>query len=528
MSELYSDSGEYRGSIDSSGAIRDDRGTYRGRITESGEIYDEYGNYEGSIWSNGHIYLNGSYFGLIDSDGSVYHNSSYIGRIRGYRGPNSKGSSAIEARPARNSGSHSSSQTRHSVPRPSVPSSDSGLEFVILISLVLCGIVFLIAVAIVAAIAVAIVGGVALAVYGIMYLINSDAIRGKTRYKVLSVAISLVLVLGVMAIMEAVEDAGSSHQSSSISYEEPEEEYTGGGETPAGETPVSDDPREWTLSDYEEFWSDYTLPERKLYYQPDDLMCGDDVRYIQYVLLKCDIIDTDENGDVSGVFDEETDAAVRVYQQDHGLEVDGIVGEYTRAAMETDFKVFTGYDLYAGTSSGDTDSDIDSVLDPSSYSHYYSDEVYFFHFSYPSEYLTIVKNLSGEEGYTDYLELQSDDGLANVELSCCHLGAEEDIYYNAMYWEDTLLDSEEILYQPEASDGAARFIVTGYTEDRSQSVYVLVSIYDQVYTQMIAYTSTKEHFDELNYMVECMYRTCGFSNSSQEPRSFTDYINGIN
>ena len=50
----------------------------------------------------------------------------------------------------------------------------------------------------------------------------------------------------------------------------------------------------------------------------------------------------DENGDISGVFDEETKAAVMQYQEDAGLEVDGIVGPNTLAQMQRDFEAITG------------------------------------------------------------------------------------------------------------------------------------------------------------------------------------------
>lgn len=92
----------------------------------------------------------------------------------------------------------------------------------------------------------------------------------------------------------------------------------------------------------EDPWASYELPVRKLYYDPDNIMSGNDVRYIQFVLLKWDILLPEENGDVSGVFDEETKAAVMQYQEDAGLEVDGIVGSETLAQMQMDFEAITG------------------------------------------------------------------------------------------------------------------------------------------------------------------------------------------
>ena len=102
------------------------------------------------------------------------------------------------------------------------------------------------------------------------------------------------------------------------------------------------DENDWHAEENEDPWGPYELPTRKLYYDPDNLMSGNDVRYIQFVLLKWDILLPDENGDISGVFDEETKAAVMQYQEDAGLEVDGIVGPNTLAQMQRDFEAITG------------------------------------------------------------------------------------------------------------------------------------------------------------------------------------------
>lgn len=96
----------------------------------------------------------------------------------------------------------------------------------------------------------------------------------------------------------------------------------------------------------EDPWASYELPVRKLYYDPDNLMSGNDVRYIQFVLLKWDILSPEENGDVSGIFDEKTKAAVMQYQEDAGLEIDGVVGPETLAQMQMDFESITGTGSY--------------------------------------------------------------------------------------------------------------------------------------------------------------------------------------
>jgi peptidoglycan hydrolase-like protein with peptidoglycan-binding domain len=55
---------------------------------------------------------------------------------------------------------------------------------------------------------------------------------------------------------------------------------------------------------------------------------GDDVRALQAALVTVGIA-----GEVDGVFSEATDLAVRQFQEQRGLEVDGIAGPATRAAL---------------------------------------------------------------------------------------------------------------------------------------------------------------------------------------------------
>lgn len=85
MSKVWNDRGDYIGSIDSSGRIRDDRGYDKGRIDPNGYIYDEHGDYVGVIRENGYIYMNGDYVGMIDSNGDISVNGNRVGHIDGYR-----------------------------------------------------------------------------------------------------------------------------------------------------------------------------------------------------------------------------------------------------------------------------------------------------------------------------------------------------------------------------------------------------------------------------------------------------------
>lgn len=136
MSKIWGDHGNYIGSIDSSGRIRDDSGYDKGRIDSNGEIYDEYGNYKGVIWENGHIYKNGSYVGLIDNNGDVLMGGRRVGHIDDY-----KKSQQIENK--QNPSLNSTSKSQQAVQIPSVPSDigDAGDIFGGMVEIFLFGVV---------------------------------------------------------------------------------------------------------------------------------------------------------------------------------------------------------------------------------------------------------------------------------------------------------------------------------------------------------------------------------------------------
>lgn len=74
----------------------------------------------------------------------------------------------------------------------------------------------------------------------------------------------------------------------------------------------------------------YPVPTRTLK-RTIPMMKGNDVKWLQYELKKHGLI---ENGGVDGSFGDKTLAAVRVYQQQQGLLVDGKVGPATRWSLQ--------------------------------------------------------------------------------------------------------------------------------------------------------------------------------------------------
>jgi len=82
----------------------------------------------------------------------------------------------------------------------------------------------------------------------------------------------------------------------------------------------------------------------------DPLMTGPDVEYVQQRLIELGFYD----GEADGIYDLETEGAVRDFQEDFGLLVDGIVGPDTYNAIglgpEDEFDVPTeGYSIYIDT-----------------------------------------------------------------------------------------------------------------------------------------------------------------------------------
>ena len=70
---------------------------------------------------------------------------------------------------------------------------------------------------------------------------------------------------------------------------------------------------------------------RDLFYAAGAAMLrGEDVRALQVDLNRLGYA----CGEADGIFDPKTNTAVRAFQREHGLEVDGVVGDKTRAALE--------------------------------------------------------------------------------------------------------------------------------------------------------------------------------------------------
>ena len=77
----------------------------------------------------------------------------------------------------------------------------------------------------------------------------------------------------------------------------------------------------------------YPIPDRSLYYISSSPMTGDDIKYVQAALIEMKYTDTTIY--VNGIYDSYTEAAVKRFQTNHNLHVDGIVGEQTIAELQS-------------------------------------------------------------------------------------------------------------------------------------------------------------------------------------------------
>lgn len=178
-------------------------------------------------------------------------------------------------------------------------------------------------------------------------------------------------------------------------------------------------------------------------------------------------------------------------------------------------------------------------LDTSEY-FFYNGETDFFNFYYPPMLYNKAEVNKKEEEYFEgsnivLISFYGDDNSSKAEFQLLtnngDMGIREKTMQIYEHYENILVDAQKIAYTDNA-DSHGRFVITGYT-DISQSVlvYLLVSIYEQNIQKMrIEFPGgiDKESVDflEKSYVVECMYRMCGFSNSSYRPRTFEQFIAG--
>lgn len=183
-----------------------------------------------------------------------------------------------------------------------------------------------------------------------------------------------------------------------------------------------------------------------------------------------------------------------------------------------------------------TEEKYENNLNPKEYA-YYDSEIADFHFSYPTKLYNKVEfkenqgkdlygNLkqeivfSGEKGAQLVFKLWERTDVADVES-----------YHNYIYSrERNIVESyEDILegvYETDI-DTHGKIIISGWVDsEHSLSVYDMVKTEEKYVMQMKIIWPTHGNADEnlmKNYMIESIYRLCGFSDSSKPCRSYEDY-----
>ncbi|MCM1048940.1 MAG: zinc-ribbon domain-containing protein [Clostridiales bacterium] len=212
--------------------------------------------------------------------------------------------------------------------------------------------------------------------------------------------------------------------------------------------------------------------------------------------------------------DEQTTAVI---QETENTEAD------TGGQDETD--AYAMFNIAAGT-----EENYASATNPNNYQ-YYNSGIANFHFFYPAELYSGV-NYSEQETESAYginLRSLAFSGSAGSELIFTLSRYEgesiesktEEIYNLEM---SGILDAGDIVHGTYEDHG--RFIVTGYTQDRSKLIYDLFNVDSEYVMQMkVIFPAYQDVEDKLqkDYVTECLYRLCGFSGSKTNCRSYETY-----
>lgn len=244
---------------------------------------------------------------------------------------------------------------------------------------------------------------------------------------------------------------------------------------------------------------------------------------------------TDSSNEQEVAFSDNKETEVDNYDDQETLEEDEINGnsetEYFANYEEENGNVIN--DLFPSITS-DTIEDYVNALDISTQYARMSSSIYSeFNFIYPKYLYNNVEVISGEyeniygmivEGYHFYGSKGSELGFYLIRRND-NDSVESFTEYVHNIESSRLYGAEDILYK--VKDGQGKVIVTGYkNSDYDRPVYSMTKIEDEYVMQMeVIYPEYINLEDKCQkwYMVECMYRMCGFSDSSYPARSYTEY-----
>lgn len=176
-------------------------------------------------------------------------------------------------------------------------------------------------------------------------------------------------------------------------------------------------------------------------------------------------------------------------------------------------------------------NDYSMVLHPEEFTQFYT-AVDRFVISYPASFYQ-YRSMDFDKDGIGTLDLWSENSDSMLSVSCYERQYQSaDQEYDACYrsaeeWIGA--EAEEILSTKDPSDGGeARFILNGYGEGAYGGVgrYTLVYITDAYVMKFeLQFPEETDHVDKSYkwYYTECIYRMCGFSNSSRTYRTYEEF-----
>ena len=149
-----------------------------------------------------------------------------------------------------------------------------------------------------------------------------------------------------------------------------------------------------------------------------------------------------------------------------------------------------------------------------------------FSFAYP-KYVFNDADINEEENYYDYY-YEDDNGNRTIEMKFYSEDDPGDAVQNAKELFYSIIgEPSEVLYQVEpkdqvGADGMARGIVAGTYDDEGTCVYIVAANDGQKdYIMELYYpdSAPEYDYDDVNYIIDCVYRYCSFAGGTYKPRS---------
>ena len=136
-------------------------------------------------------------------------------------------------------------------------------------------------------------------------------------------------------------------------------------------------------------------------------------------------------------------------------------------------------------------------------------------------------DINEEENYYDYY-YEDDNGNRTIEMKFYSEDDPGDAVQNAKELFYSISgEPSEVLYQVEpkdqvGADGMARGIVAGTYDDEGTCVYIVAANDGQKdYIMELYYpdSAPEYDYDDVNYIIDCVYRYCSFAGGTYKPRS---------